>query len=149
MSKENIYLEELEWVDRVRNEDLRDTLFYTELLRVDAVKRLKETCEELCDTKWQLEEALSKLKDMETRVLDLDEVKQKLPFHLWVEDEETGAILFPVVYEIDPGRYEDITGGWTFDFKCNDDSDYNKTWRFWNKKPTLLQRQQTKWKWNK
>lgn len=89
-------------------------------------------------------DALKLLKEREPRVLTLEEVRERKPFHLWVEDLETGAQVFPVAYV--GGLYVDSAEDWSVDpDHRNTPEYYGKSWRFWDKKPTNEQRQATPW----
>lgn len=83
------------------------------------------------------------LKAQEPRAMSLEEVREKKPFCLWVEDLDTGALVFPVAY-ID-GEYQDRTLDWCV---CIDleaaSEDYGVRWRFWTSRPTDEQRQAVK-----
>lgn len=79
------------------------------------------------------------------RVLTLEEVKEKKPFVLWVEDLDTGALLFRVAL-ID-NDYRDYSLDWCVDITVEENQqDYGKRWRFWDRKPTNEQREAELWK---
>lgn len=78
------------------------------------------------------------------RVLTLEEVRERKPFHLWAEDTETGAQVFPVAYV--GGLYVDSAEDWSVDpDHRNTPEYYGKSWRFWDKKPTNEQKEAVKW----
>lgn len=88
--------------------------------------------------------AVDALTAQKPRVLTLDEVRERKVFHLWAEDTETGAQVFPVAYV--GGLYVDSAEDWSVDpDHRNTPEYYGKSWRFWDKKPTNEQRQAVKW----
>lgn len=89
-------------------------------------------------------DALELLKEREPRVLTLDEVRERKPFHLWVEDLETGAQVFPIAYV--GGLYVDSAEDWSVDpDHRNTPEYYGKSWRCWTARPTYEQRRAVKW----
>ena len=91
-----------------------------------------------------LDEINALLKEQEARVLTLEEVRERKPFHLWVEDLETGAQVFPVAYV--GGLYVDSAEDWSVDpDHRNTPEYYGKTWRCWTARPTDEQRKAVAW----
>lgn len=86
--------------------------------------------------------AIELLKVLEPKVMTWDEVLERRPFHLWVEDLDTGAIVFPVAYINETYRDAAMDWGVAMDFAYDD---YGKRWRFWDRKPTQKQREAVKW----
>lgn len=81
---------------------------------------------------------------LKARPLTLDEVREDKPFTLWVEDLDTGALVFPVAYV--GGLYVDRAEDWSVDPDHRKTPEYyGKRWRFWTLKPTNEQRQAVKW----
>ena len=57
--------------------------------------------------------AINVLKSQEPRVMTLEEVREKKPFVLWVEDIFTGSRVFPIAYI--KGIYQDSALDWILD----------------------------------
>ena len=94
--------------------------------------------------KEMLLQVLEMAQAQQPRVLTLEEVRERKPFHLWAEDTETGAQVFQVAYV--GGLYVDSAEDWSVDpDHRNTPEYYGKSWRFWDKKPTNEQRQATPW----
>ena len=97
-----------------------------------------------CNVVDKFDDALELLKEQEPRMLTLEEVRERKPFHLWVEDLETGAQVFPIAYV--GGLYVDSAEDWSVDpDHRNTPEYYGKTWRCWTAKPTYEQRRAVKW----
>lgn len=91
-----------------------------------------------------IDNALELLKEREPRVLTLDEVLERQPFHLWVEEIGMEPQVFPVALVED--IYQDAKFNWAVDkATLLNDEDYGKCWRFWSAKPTDEQRMAVKW----
>lgn len=107
------------------------------------IKLLKSSRDE-----WQkiAQKAITKLKTLskaqEPRVMSLEEVREKKPFVLWVEDIFTGSRVFPVAYI--KGIYQDSALDWILDIDAPVE-EYNITLRFWTSCPTYEQRSKTSW----
>ena len=86
--------------------------------------------------------AINALKEREPRVMSLEEVREKKPFVLWVEDLFTGGRIFPVAYI--KGIYQDSALDWILDIDAPVE-EYNITLRFWTSRPTYEQRSKTLW----
>lgn len=104
------------------------------------------------DALMYIEEVKTALKDyqalvekMTPRVLTLEEVLEKKPFHLWAEDLDTGALVFPVA--LVDGEYRDYANDWGVDVEpaVTDYESYGKRWRFWSGKPGNELREETAW----
>lgn len=95
-------------------------------------------------SKKDAEYMLALLKEQEAHVLTLEEVREHKPFHLWVEDLDTGAQVFPVAYV--GSLYVDSAEDWSVDpDHRNTPEYYGKSWRCWTARPTDEQRGAVKW----
>lgn len=81
-------------------------------------------------------------KAQEPRVMTLEEVREKMPFVLWVEDLDARVQVFPVA--LVDGAYRDGAFDWCADVEIEQD-DYGKRWRYWDKRPTNEKREATPW----
>lgn len=112
---------------------------------IKGLEAIKETLADMRD--WQgvtwVDDALALLKAQEPRVLTWEELVERKPFVLWVEDHATGARLFRLVY-ID-GIYRDIAYDYILDFCDMNRIEYGKTYRLWTEKPTEAQMEAVAW----
>lgn len=88
--------------------------------------------------------AVDALTAKQPRVMTLEEVLERQPFHLWVEEIGMEPQVFPVALVED--IYRDAKFDWAVDkATLLNDEDYGKCWRFWSVKPTDEQRKATPW----
>jgi hypothetical protein len=121
---------------------------------VDPIYGIGLTCRECEKAVGWLDDVLELLKAQEPRVLTLEEVrsKQTKAIPVWKETKSKNKALYAgwvLAYEVQTGQ--GITGdclgmaepsGRMVWYKL---SDYGKTWRCWNKRPTEEQREAVKW----